>query len=79
MKTAISIPDKLFQAADELAKRVGMSRSELYSKAVDEYLQANRYQGVREQLDGVYGSTDSQLDPQDARLQESAITREDWS
>jgi metal-responsive CopG/Arc/MetJ family transcriptional regulator len=79
MKTAISIPDKLFQAADELAKRAGMSRSELYSKAVDEYLQANRYQGVREQLDGVYGSTDSQLDPQDARLQESAITREDWS
>jgi metal-responsive CopG/Arc/MetJ family transcriptional regulator len=79
MKTAISIPDKLFQAADELAKRAGMSRSELYSKAVDEYLQANRYQGVREQLDGVYGSTDSQLDPQDARLQESAINREDWS
>ena len=79
MKTAISIPDKLFQAADELAKRVGMSRSELYSKAVDEYLEANLYQGVREQLDGVYGNADSELDPQDVRLQESAINREDWS
>jgi metal-responsive CopG/Arc/MetJ family transcriptional regulator len=78
MKTAISIPDKLFRAADDFARRTGMSRSELYSKAVDEYLAANRFQGVREQLDSVYGNTDSELDPQDALLQSSSIEREDW-
>jgi metal-responsive CopG/Arc/MetJ family transcriptional regulator len=78
MKTAISIPDGLFQAADDFARRAGMSRSELYSKAVDEYLAANRFQGVREQLDNVYGNTDSKLDPQDALLQSSSIEREDW-
>ena len=78
MKTAISIPDKLFRAADDFARRTGMSRSELYSKAVDEYLAANRFQGIREQLDGVYGNTDSELDPQDALLQSSSIEREDW-
>jgi metal-responsive CopG/Arc/MetJ family transcriptional regulator len=78
MKTAISIPDKLFQAADEFAGRVGISRSELYSKAVDEYLAANRFQGVREQLNHVYANANSKLDPQDALLQSDSIEREDW-
>jgi hypothetical protein len=35
-------------------------------------------QGVREQLDNVYGNTDSKLDPQDALLQSSSIEWEDW-
>lgn len=38
MKTAVSVPDQLFARADRLAKRLGFSRSELYSKALAEYL-----------------------------------------
>ena len=34
MKTAISIPDALFQAAEDAAKRLAISRSELYVRAV---------------------------------------------
>ncbi|MCI5211777.1 MAG: ChpI protein, partial [Candidatus Electrothrix sp. ATG2] len=34
MKTAISIPDKLFTAADQYAKKHGFSRSSLYAKAL---------------------------------------------
>src|ERR1041384_6218880 len=34
MKTAISIPDSIFHDADALAKRLGISRSELYARAV---------------------------------------------
>ncbi|MEM6753148.1 MAG: ChpI protein, partial [Cyanobacteria bacterium P01_C01_bin.38] len=33
MKTAISIPDPLFEAAEQFAKRLGLSRSELYAMA----------------------------------------------
>ena len=35
MKTAISIPDEVFRSAERLAQRLGVSRSELYAKAVD--------------------------------------------
>jgi metal-responsive CopG/Arc/MetJ family transcriptional regulator len=38
MKTAISLPNDVFESADELAQRLGISRSELYATAVAEYL-----------------------------------------
>lgn len=38
MKTAISIPDDLFEEADKLARELKQSRSQLYSRAVREYL-----------------------------------------
>lgn len=62
MKTAISIPDSLFDAADNLAKRLGISRSELYAKAVDEYLRQHRHDGVTEQLNKVYAEGEPGLD-----------------
>jgi metal-responsive CopG/Arc/MetJ family transcriptional regulator len=34
MKTAVSIPDDLFHKADELANRMGKSRSEVYRDAL---------------------------------------------
>ena len=39
MKTAISIPDDLFLRADELAGRLGKSRSELYREALADYVE----------------------------------------
>lgn len=61
MKTAISIPDAVFEAADTLAKRLGMARSELYSKAIAEYLERHRAAGVRERLDSVFAAADDAL------------------
>jgi metal-responsive CopG/Arc/MetJ family transcriptional regulator len=34
MKTAISLPDELFESADALARRMGISRSKLFATAV---------------------------------------------
>lgn len=38
MKTAVSIPDEIFERAERLAKRSHRSRSELYASALDEYV-----------------------------------------
>jgi metal-responsive CopG/Arc/MetJ family transcriptional regulator len=38
MKTAISIPDDVFEEAEQLARREGRSRSDVYSAAVREYV-----------------------------------------
>ena len=38
MKTAISVPDDVFEAAERQARRMRMTRSQLYSEALSEYL-----------------------------------------
>lgn len=65
MKTAISIPDHLFKAAEELARRLGKSRSELYTTAIASYLDQHRQDRVTERLNEVYGPHEEQaeLDP----------------
>jgi hypothetical protein len=55
MKTAISLPDKLFHEADEFARQAGVSRSELYATAITEYLVRRNEALVTARLDRVYG------------------------
>ncbi len=78
MKTAISIPDTLFREAETLAKKRGMSRSELYATAIAEFVKDERYLGVRERLDAVYGTgpKDSELDAELAAMQARSLPRE---
>lgn len=38
MKVAVSIPDPIFSEAEQLAKRLRTSRSELYARALDAYV-----------------------------------------
>jgi metal-responsive CopG/Arc/MetJ family transcriptional regulator len=78
MKTAISIPDPLFDAAERLAQRLGLSRSELYQRAIADYLERQRFQDVRQRLDAVYAEQPSRLDPTLAELQATSIDSEDW-
>jgi predicted transcriptional regulator len=63
VKTALSIPDPLFRAAERAAKRHKVSRSRFYAQAVEAYLKAQRTQGVKEALDAVYANESSELDP----------------
>ena len=51
MKTAISIPDDIFAKADQLARRLNASRSELYSRAVREYVAKHSPGQVTQSLD----------------------------
>jgi metal-responsive CopG/Arc/MetJ family transcriptional regulator len=63
MKTAISIPDALFKAAEDAAKRLAISRSELYVRAVEEYLRTHSDADVTTRLNVVYASQSSDVDP----------------
>jgi predicted transcriptional regulator len=53
MKTAVSIPDELFRRADELARRVGKSRSQVYQEALAEYLLRRDPAAVTQAMDEV--------------------------
>lgn len=79
MKTAISIPDNLFEAAEKVARRLGISRSELYQRAITRYLEQEGGDVVRERLDAVYGSPTSRgLDPLIRAAGEAILSDEDW-
>lgn len=78
MKTAISIPDEVFEAADRTAKKLGVSRSELYSTAVYEYIERHRVADVTSRLNDLYASEDSELDEHLGRMQRKSLKKEDW-
>jgi len=78
MKTAVSIPDPLFRAADRLAKRLHMSRSRLYSVAVERFLQASDDAAITAKLNEVLASESSALDPVLQSIQARSIAKDQW-
>lgn len=78
MKTAISLPDEVFEAAEELAGELGMSRSQLYAQAVAEYVAQRRDDQVTAKLNEVYGEGPAQIDPVLAELQRRTLEPEEW-
>jgi metal-responsive CopG/Arc/MetJ family transcriptional regulator len=78
MKTAISLPDDLFESADELAERLGVSRSQLYATAVAEYVAKHRDQDVTARLNEVYGEQPTGLEPEVRRAQARSIGQSEW-
>ncbi len=78
MKTAISIPDPIFKAAERLARRLGMTRSRLYTKAVTEYIQKHKNDEVCEKLNEIYEKESSSLDPVTQAMQWASIDEEEW-
>ena len=77
MKTAVSIPDPIFEAADRLARRRRISRSELYAEALARLLDADESSRVTERLDDLYRERPAELDVGLAAAQALAID-EDW-
>jgi antitoxin MazE6 len=51
MKAAVSVPDELFARADELASRLGKSRSEIYREALADYVARREPGAVTRALD----------------------------
>lgn len=80
MKTAISIPDPLFQQAERLARRMGMSRSEVFQRAVAAFVQAHREANITEALNRVYGADGDtgRLDAVLEQFQSASLPEESW-
>ena len=78
MKTAISLPDPLFAEAEQVAKRLRISRSKLYATAIAQFLKQHGSRGVTERLNEVYAKEESKLDPVLHGLQLRSLPREDW-
>ena len=78
MKTAISIPDELFAEADALARRLKKSRSELYSRALAEFLARHSPDEVTEALNQVCTDVGEEDDSFRKAAVRRALERIEW-
>lgn len=62
MKTAISVPEATFRAAERFANQHRLSRSELYSKALKEYLERHEPTSITEQINALCEKIDTTPD-----------------
>jgi metal-responsive CopG/Arc/MetJ family transcriptional regulator len=78
MKTAVSIPNDVFEGAERLARRSGKSRSQLYSDALKEYVARHAPDQITEALNRVCAELE---DPQGAFVSSAAwqtLRRSEW-
>ena len=78
MKTAISIPDPIFEAAVDLARRLGMSRTQLYTTAVTRFLDSFDDEAVTQALNVVYSESTVSMDPLLLHMQLQTLPVEEW-
>jgi metal-responsive CopG/Arc/MetJ family transcriptional regulator len=76
MKTAISIPDRIFKGAETIARKMGISRSELYTKAIAEYITEIDDRSITETLNSIYPREQSSIDGNIYRLQYNSVKEE---
>ena len=78
MKAAISIPDDLYAEAEELARRLNLSRSRLFADAVREYLARHDPDAVTEALNRVWSNVDPSVDPAVSAASSDILRRVEW-
>ena len=78
MKTAISLPDAVFRAAERQAKRSQKSRSQLYADALAEYLSRHAPEEVTDAMNRVVDQLDEPRDPFVLAAARSVLERVEW-
>jgi predicted transcriptional regulator len=78
MKTAISIPDGLFEQGEALARRLGKSRSQIYREALAEYLARRETSAVTAALDELVEEVGRDVDGWTVEASRAALERSEW-
>ena len=78
MKTTVSLPDDLFRQAVAAAKKLRVSRSQLYRQAIAEFLERSGSERVTERLNEIYSNRRVELPPALARAQMKTLPKDSW-
>ena len=79
VKTAISIPDDLLERADATAKRLRISQSELFTRALTHFLERHEREAeVTRKLNEVYGAVPAKVDERFQQAQANLIKKSEW-
>ena len=78
MKVAVSIPDPIFEAAEQLAKERNIPRSQVFAEALSTYLELRNSESVTAHLNEIYGRESSKVNDELTKVQFDAINHEAW-
>lgn len=78
MKTAVSIPDDVFQGAERLARRTKKSRSQLFSDALREYVARHSDDEITEAINKVCAEVGSTKDEFANAASRRILRRVEW-
>lgn len=78
MKAAVSIPDEIFEEADRLARELKTSRSQLYSRALKEFLARHAPDQVTEAMNRVCDEVGEAPDPFRRRAARRVLEKVEW-
>jgi predicted transcriptional regulator len=78
MKTAISLPDEVFEQAERLASRLKVSRSELYAKALQDFVRRHAPDAITDTYDRICAEIESGPEPFLGRAARKSFKRVDW-
>jgi metal-responsive CopG/Arc/MetJ family transcriptional regulator len=78
MKTAVSVPDEVFEEAEHLAKHLKISRSELYAKALSEFVSRHTPDTVTESFNRVCADVQGEPDPAFQQAARIVLENTEW-
>ena len=78
MKVAVSIPDPVFAQGEALAKRMKLSRSKLYAKALDAFVADNSSDWTSEDINAVLDKIGNEPDPFVIEAARQTLKRVEW-
>ena len=78
MKVAVSIPDRIFEAAERLAKQRRVPRSQIFAEALAAYVETRESDAVTSKLNEIYAHEASVVDAGLMQAQNDSIDHEAW-
>ncbi len=78
MKTAISVPNEVFQLSEKLAKKLKVSRSAIFAMGVKKLAEEHDEDEIIAQINRVCEKVDTSLDPTVRQYQNRILQREKW-
>jgi len=78
MKTAVSLPDEVFRAAERQARRTKKSRSQVYAEALSEYLARHAPDEVTDAMNRVIGQLRERTEPFISVAARRVLERTEW-
>ena len=78
MKTAVSIPDKIFEEAEHMVERLQTSRSQLYARALAEFLARHAEDRVTTAMNQVIDDVGTETDDFSHKAARQVLEKVDW-
>jgi len=78
MKVAVSIPDPLFEEAERVSQRLRIPRSQLYSRALQDFVREHSGAEITARMDAALEQIGASKEPEWEGLGLEVIRREKW-